>query len=157
MNLSSTSFFLWKGPMAVESITFTKFFSILFRYFLWGTFKSKISKNVIFLHFFSDVSTFIQIVKMFLLKLKVLVVAIIFAKLCDIWRFFTHWKQLLNLLGWFQKVIWSFKFWSLKYVPTSSFRLGNKIILKFQNTCSSVRQVLICPFNCYMQSLWLLD
>ena len=156
MNLSSTSFFFFlKRPHGSRKYYFYQIFfdSVSLR----GTFKSKISKNVIFLHFFSDVSTFIQIVKMFLLKLKVLVVAIIFAKLYDIWRFFTHWKQLLNLLGWFQKVIWSFKFWSLKYVPTSSFRLGNKIILKFQNTCSSVRQVLICPFNCYMQSLWLLD
>ena len=89
MNFISTVFFLWKEPMAIEKQFLPDFlWFCLFESYFQGV---KSAKNVFFLQFFADVSTFLHISD-FLLKLEELGVASICASFYDIKMCFTPWK-----------------------------------------------------------------
>ena len=130
-------FYFEKTPWQKKKIIFTRFAMILF---VWELLSGcKIGKKYLFFTFFCCRQHIFTHWWIILLNLKGLVVASICAKFYDIWMCFTSWKYSLNLWRWLPKNIWSFKFWSLKYIPTSDFRLGNNFSEKLQTMWVSAR------------------
>ena len=118
MNFSSTDCFLREDSMAAEKHHFYQNFCDS-RYFQ-GV---RLQKLLLFCNFFAGVSTLLHIVESSLLKF--LGVGSICAKFYYISTYFMLWKHSIKLLGWLQKINWSFKFQSLKYTSSSNFRPGN--------------------------------
>ena len=138
MNFSSTAFFTLKRPHGKRKKSFLPdllWFCLFENYFQ----VVKSVKNIFFFTFFCCRQHIFTHWWIILLNLKGLVVASICAKFYDIWMCFTSWKYSLNLWRWLPKNIWSFKFWSLKYIPTSDFRLGNNFSEKLQTMWVSAR------------------